>query len=223
MKARTPFEVRDVARGRGLLALGVRGRGVDGPDVVVLVAVVVLDVEDQPAVARPEERGDRPLGLGREQPCLLEGLARLLHVDVARVVPGLQERDVLPVGRELRRGDLGVAEEQLAVEQRRQRRARAGRGLGGDGGRADRSAGRPRGIPPAGRRRRLPRAGRTPGSERHGGHRESWVQGLLRGCRRRRSTCGARAPEADRLLWMDTTLQRRDTAAGRARFRVGLN
>ena len=138
MNARAPLaSVR--LRGAGAsLPGGVRRGRVDGPHVVVLVAVVVLDVEDVLAVAGPEEPGNRPLRLGREQAGLLEGLAGLLHVDVAGVLPRLQEGDVLAVGGELRRGDLGVAEEQLAVEQRglaRSRRGRLGRGLGGRAGR----------------------------------------------------------------------------------------
>jgi hypothetical protein len=98
-----------------------RAGGASGPDVEVLVAVVVLDEEDLPAVARPEEAGDGPLGLGRDEVGLVVALPRLLDPHVAGVLPGLQERDVLPVGRQLRRGDLGVAEEQLAVEERRRR------------------------------------------------------------------------------------------------------
>ncbi len=42
----------------------------------------------------------------------------IFHTDVHRPLPGLAERDEPAVGRERRGGELGVAEEQLAVDQR---------------------------------------------------------------------------------------------------------
>ncbi len=48
-----------------------------------------------------------------------ERLVGLLDPDVARALEGLEEGDVLAVRRDLRARDLGVAEEQLAVDQRR--------------------------------------------------------------------------------------------------------
>ena len=116
------LRVGEVPRRRDVLALRLGRGGVDGPDVEVLVAVLVLDVEEETAVARPEEAGDRPLRLGGHEPRRFVGLAGLLDVDVARVLPGPQEGEVLAVGRDLGAGDLGVAEEQLAVEERRRRR-----------------------------------------------------------------------------------------------------
>ena len=126
-----PLGGGQVAGGGSVLAgLGRRSR-VDGPDVEVLVAVLVLDEEDVLAVAAPEEAGHRALRLGRDEAGLVVGVARLLDPDVAGLLPGLQEGGPLPVGGELGAGDLGVAEEELAVE---------------DGGKALRG----RGLRPAG-------------------------------------------------------------------------
>ncbi len=116
------LRVRQVARGGRLLSGFRRGGRVDGPDVVVLVAVVVLDEEDPLAVARPEEAGDGPLRLRGDEVRFVIALGRPLDPDVPRVLPGLQEGNVHPVRRQPRGGDLRVAEEQLAVEERRSRR-----------------------------------------------------------------------------------------------------
>ncbi len=80
--------VGQVAGGGSVLAgLGGGGR-VDGPDVEVLVAVLVLDEEDVLAVAAPEEAGHRALRLGGDEAGLVVRVARLLDPDV----PGLASR-----------------------------------------------------------------------------------------------------------------------------------
>ena len=114
------FESGQVARGGSIRTRRRLGRRIDGVDVVVFVAVVVFHVEDVFAVAAPEIAGDRPLGLGGEQPRRAERLVHALHVDVARVFPRLLKRQILSVGRKLRARDFGIAEDQLAVDQRRQ-------------------------------------------------------------------------------------------------------
>jgi hypothetical protein len=113
------FRVGQVARGRHLLAGGGRRRRIDGVDVEVLVASLVLHEEDELAVLTPEIPGDGALGVRGERVGLLEGLVRPLDPDVAGAVERLDEREVLAVGRELAADDLGVAEEELAVDQRR--------------------------------------------------------------------------------------------------------
>jgi hypothetical protein len=68
--------------------------------------------------------------------------AAVLHPDVARLFERLDEGDVPAVGRQLRPGDFGIAEEQLAIEHGRLGRCRRGRlrcrgrGLGEEGRRA---------------------------------------------------------------------------------------
>ena len=89
-----------------------------------------------------------------------KGSLGLLDPDVAGVLLGLEERDVLAVGRELRAGDLGVAEEQLAVDEGRR----------GGGRRSGHEAEGER-RPPAGRFERV----------------DSWVQGLRRKGKRPRT------------------------------------
>ncbi len=42
-----------------------------------------------------------------------------LHPDITRVLVGFEEGDVAAVRRDLRTGDLGIAEEKFAIEQRR--------------------------------------------------------------------------------------------------------
>ncbi len=93
----------------------------------------------------------------------------------------------LSVRRELRRGDLGVAEEELAVEQRRGPRERTDRGSGGGG--------RPDGLRGARGRLRLRgcRGACREKSERQGRNGKADIanhgfQCLLQGCRRPRST-----------------------------------
>ena len=118
MKARAPLASVRFREGGTSLPSALRRRGVHGPHVVVLVAVVVLHVEDEAAVPGPEEARDGPLRLGGHAAGRLEGLGRLLDPDVAGVAPRLEEGDVLAVRGELGRRDLRVAEEELAVEDR---------------------------------------------------------------------------------------------------------
>ena len=121
-------ERREVAGGRDAGGGVGLGAGVDGVDVVVLVAALVLDVEDVAAVLAPEVARDGAL-VGRERPGCIERLVDAFDPDVHHVVIGLAEGEVLAVGRELRAGDFGVAEEHLPVDERRE----LGRG-GLDGG-----------------------------------------------------------------------------------------
>ena len=61
---------------------------------------------------------NRPLGVGGDQLRGAERLAGLFHPDIERVLVRLDERDELTVGRNLRAGNFGVAEDQLAIDQR---------------------------------------------------------------------------------------------------------
>ena len=89
------------------------------PDVEVLVAALVLHVENVAAVVAPEVTHDRPLvggeGLGR-----VEGFFALLDPDVAHILVRLHEGDPLSVGRDLGARDLWIAEEEFPVDQRRE-------------------------------------------------------------------------------------------------------
>ena len=109
----------EVARQRHLGPCRRRGGGIDRVHVEVLVAALILDVQDELPVATPEELADGPLRVGRDRFGLVEGLGRGLDPDVAGALERPDEGDVLAVRRDLRARDLGVAEEQLAVEQRR--------------------------------------------------------------------------------------------------------
>src|SRR5690606_11407165 len=97
---------------------GLRAR-VDRIEIEVLVAVAVLNEQDVAAVPAPEELRDRPALVGRGGTRRVERLFGALHPDVAYAVERLKECYVLAVGRERRAGELGVAEEDLAVDQRR--------------------------------------------------------------------------------------------------------
>ena len=61
--------------------------------------------------------GHGPLGLGGDDVSGAEGLGRLLHPDVAGVLVRLDEGEVLAVGGDLGAGDLGVAEQQLTIDE----------------------------------------------------------------------------------------------------------
>ena len=97
-------------------------RRVDGVDVVVLVTALVLDIEHVAAVLGPEVTADRTFGVGRDGPGGVVRCVDCLHPDVHHVVVGLAEGDPLAVRRNLGAGDLGIAEEDVPVDQRRQLR-----------------------------------------------------------------------------------------------------
>ena len=94
--------------------------GIDGMDVVVLVAALVLDVEHVAAVLRPEIATHRTFGVGGDRPGGIERRVEGLHPDVHDAVVGFAEGNPLAVRRDLGAGDLGIAEEDLPVDQRRQ-------------------------------------------------------------------------------------------------------
>ena len=128
---------RQVARRRHALGAGGRVR-VDGPDVVVLVAALVLDVEHVALVAAPEEARHGAV-VGGERARRLEGLVDALDPDVHHAVERLAEREVGAVGRELGARDLGVPEEDGPVEELGELGAgEAGRRRGDLGGRGGR-------------------------------------------------------------------------------------
>src|SRR5262249_28987582 len=114
------FQPGQVTRRRSVSARGRFRRRIDGIDVEILVAVVVLYIKDELAVTGPEVSRDRTLNLGRQQAGGAKRLIHALHIDVAGVLPRLEEGDVLPVGRDLRASNLRIAKEDLAVDHRRQ-------------------------------------------------------------------------------------------------------
>ena len=121
------FNISEITGGRNLSAGGRLRGGIHSVDVIVLITVLVLNVEDVLAVAAPEVRRDGPLRVGSDRLRRAEGLLGLLDPDVAGLAERFQESNVLPVRRNLRPGNLRIAEEQLAVNDGRLLRLRGER------------------------------------------------------------------------------------------------
>ena len=128
-----PLGGGQVAGFGSLLACGGRGCGIHGIDVVVLVAILVLDEEDLFAVPAPEEAGDGPLGISSDETPLGVGLPHFLDPDVPGLLPGLEEGNPLPVRGQLGAGDLRIAEELVPIDKGR----KLGLSAGGGGGSLD--------------------------------------------------------------------------------------
>src|SRR6185503_4085312 len=111
------FRVGEIASGGHVLSGSRCFGGIDGVDVVILVAGFVLDVEDVLAVTRPEVNGDRALGIGGYRFCIRKRLGRLLHPDVAGALERFDKGDERAVRRNLGARDLGVAKKELAINQ----------------------------------------------------------------------------------------------------------
>ena len=109
------LRIREIPRSRDIRPRLGQGAGLDRIDVEILVAFVILGVQDVFSVAGPEVCGDGPLGFRGEGPRSREWRVRLLHPDVARTFVGLDKRDVLAVWREFSSGDLDFAEDRIAV------------------------------------------------------------------------------------------------------------
>ena len=114
------LQPRQVARRRSIRSRRWLRCRIDSIDIEVLVSVVILRVNDELAVPRPQIARHRALGLRRQQPRRAERLVHRLHIDVAGVLPRLQECDVVTVWRYLRRRDLRIPENQLAIDNRGQ-------------------------------------------------------------------------------------------------------
>ncbi len=115
------LQVGEVA-GRGHTGVGFHlSRRIDGVDVEILVAVLVLHIKDVAAVLAPEVPGHRPL-VCRHRAGLVERFLPLLHPDIAHLVVLTDKRDVFAVRRNLGTGDFRVAEEELPVDDGRARR-----------------------------------------------------------------------------------------------------
>src|SRR5206468_10566362 len=104
------------ARGRNVLDRGGRCGGIDCVDVEILVAALVLHIQDVLAVPTPEILRDRSLDVVGYELCGCVRIAEPLYPNVASVLVWLEEGDVASVGRDLRTGDLRIAEEELEVE-----------------------------------------------------------------------------------------------------------
>lgn len=63
--------------------------------------------------------GNGTLALRCQQPRRAERLADRLYVDIARLLPRLEECNVLSIGRKLGPRNLGIAEDQVAIDQGR--------------------------------------------------------------------------------------------------------
>ncbi len=110
---------REIESGRNARACGRGGGGVDRVDVEVLVAALILDEEDAARVPAPERLDDRTASVVRHRPRGVERLFDPLDPHVEYAVQRLDERQPATVGRELAARDPRVAEEHLAVDQRR--------------------------------------------------------------------------------------------------------
>ena len=124
------LDLGEVARRRDVLAGGWRLGGVEGVDVEVLVAVPILDNEEVTAVPAPEGDPDGPQGVGGDRLGRAEGLLGALDPQVGGPLVGLDEGDEPAVGRQLRARDLGIAEEELPIEDGRRLGLLDGRGAG---------------------------------------------------------------------------------------------
>ena len=131
MKARAPLAaVRLRGAGTPVCRVG-RGRRIDGVDVEVLVAALILREQDVLAVAR--SRSSSVIGrFGSVVTSFaaVNGSARPFTQTLRVPFVRLEEGEELAVGGELGARDLGVAEEELPIEQRRE--------LTGGGGGAER-------------------------------------------------------------------------------------
>ena len=113
------LQAGQIARRRRVRAGGGFGGRIYGIHIEVLIAVVILGVEDVLAVSRPEISGDRPLDLRGEETRRAEGLIHGLHINIPSVFPGLQKGDVLSIGRKLSGRNLRVAKDYIAVNELR--------------------------------------------------------------------------------------------------------
>ena len=89
---------REITRWRDARCLLRVDVGVDRVNVVVLVASLVLGVEDEATVFGPEVAADRSLGIRRDGTRRIERLVRALDPDVHHLAVGLAERNPLAVG-----------------------------------------------------------------------------------------------------------------------------
>src|SRR5262245_16818097 len=111
-------EARQVAR-RGRIGAGGRlGSGIDGEDVVVFIAVVVLGVKDVLAVAAPEIVENRPLRLRGQEASRAEGFIHALYINVACVLPRFEKSQILAVGRNLCESYFRIAEDGFTIDDR---------------------------------------------------------------------------------------------------------
>ena len=95
------------------------GGGVDREDVIVLGSTLVLHEQHVAAVLGPEVTAQRPPGVGGQRSCGVEWRVDRFDPDVHDARVRLAEGDPFAVGRELRAGDLGVAEKHIAIDQGR--------------------------------------------------------------------------------------------------------
>jgi len=113
------FSIGQVGR-RGNLRAGGRSRGgIDGKDVEILVAVIVLCKKDILAVPTPKIPRDWSLLFGSQRTCLCELLVNALDPDVANVGKRLDERNIFAVRRDLSTRIFRIIEENSSVDQRR--------------------------------------------------------------------------------------------------------
>lgn len=102
---------------------------VDGVEVEVLVAALIVNEQNKLAVTTPEETPDRAFRFIGQQARVREWLIRALDPNVQRIFMRFEEGDELAVGRNRRPRDFRVAEQYFAVNQWRQtvlrRRGRA--------------------------------------------------------------------------------------------------
>ena len=108
--------------------LGFAGLEIDDVEVEVLVAALVLEIQDVLVVVGPEVLGDAPPGVGGDRLGILRA-AGGGDPEVEHAIDGRRPGKVLAVGAELDGGVVGVTEEHVARDQVRL----LGMGVGGAG------------------------------------------------------------------------------------------
>src|SRR5436853_583123 len=99
---------------------GRRVSRIDSIDEIVFIAGFVLDKKDVLAIATPKVCRNRARGVRGNRLCLVERFFGAFDPDVARAFERFDKSNELAIGRNLRTGDLGVAEEEFAIDYGRQ-------------------------------------------------------------------------------------------------------
>ena len=113
------FGFGQVPRGRDRRACCGLVGGIYGVDVKVLIAAFVLYEQYVFSITRPEILPHRACLVVGHRTGRLKRLAHALDPDVHRAVQGFDEGNILAVGRDLGSGVFGIAEQKLAVNDRR--------------------------------------------------------------------------------------------------------
>src|SRR5262249_48962169 len=124
-----PFSIGYVSGSGNIRARSRLVGGIYGVNIEIFVTALVLDKQNVLAVTRPEILADRTGGISGHWTSRTKGFVGSFDPNIHRVLIGFNERNVLTIGGDLCSGVLGVAENDLAVDQSRLlRKYRAGKG-----------------------------------------------------------------------------------------------